>query len=258
MTDMVRFSFALTPRMRAYLDLRDAMVELRQAWQTQQTRPWLLAACDLRASLLGEQGRKNALPELIALILAMQEHLQQLAEESPQYRQAIEQTCERLDGHAQTLQQGLTEAWDFLGRDALINACLNALKKQDWLGHKPALPQSLAALWPGYASEAGRLMQMLQPLEQAISELDGMLNDYVQWQPAVAAEGCGQITPERGTVFGLLVIGLKQEDVAAGIVPNVSGNRHAIRLRFQRWQPGQPPAEVHEDIDYAMMLVPVA
>lgn len=258
MTDMVRFSFALTPRMRSFLELRDALAEIQQAWADQQPRPWLQAVCDLRASLLGEQGRKAAIPELIGLLVAMQAHLQQLAEEAPDYRATIEATCGKLDSHVLALQSGMSEACEFLTRDSLINAYLNALKKQDWLGHKPGLPQSLACLWQGYAGQASRLNGMLQPLARATRELDTMLNDYVRWQQAVAVEGCGQITPERGIGHGLLVIGLSAEDVASGIMPDVSGNRHAIRLRFQRWQPGQPPLEVRDDISYAMMLVPVA
>ncbi len=257
MSELVRFSFPLTPRMRSFLELRDALRCLARAARDGQPSSWLHAACDLRASLLGEQGRKCALPEMTALMVSMQVHLQQLGQDMPQYQNGIEQACDSLSGHIRALQGGLAEVAGFLKRDALISAYLNAQKKQDWLGHRLGLPQSLETLWSGAGNRAAWLQRQLAPLESAVSEIDRMLNDYVRWEERVARDGCGQITPERGGSHGLLVIGLSAGAVADGIIPDVSGNRHAIRLRFQRWQTGEAPAEVSDDQPYVMMLIPV-
>ncbi|MDX8408045.1 MAG: hypothetical protein R8L58_06640 [Mariprofundaceae bacterium] len=258
MANVVRFSFALSPRMRSFLELRDALSSLDEACRQNQARNWLHAVCDLRASLLGEQGRKCVLPELIGLLVAMQAHLTQLAGDIPQYQASIDQTCAALDQHIQTLQSGLPDITSYLAQDALINAYLNTQKKQDWLGHKIGLPQSLGALWQGAENRSAWLQQGLTPLSTAVRDLDQMLNDYVQWEERTAEGGSGQISPERGVTHGLLVIGLPAESVAQGIIPDISGNKLAIRLRFQRWQPGEPPLELSDDQPYAMMLIPIA
>jgi cell division FtsZ-interacting protein ZapD len=54
------------------------------------------------------------------------------------------------------------------------------------------------------------------------------------------------------------VIGLDQALVEAGITPDISGNRVAVRVRFQQWPPGEAARDVTNTIDYAMMLVPFA
>ncbi len=258
MSDMVRFSFALSPRMRSFLELRDALHALNDAREQGHARDWLHAACDLRASLLGEQGRKCVIPELIGLLDAMQRHLNKLAGDVPQYQTSINKTCVTLDKHIHALQAGLSEFTAYLAQDALINAYLNTQKKQDWLGHKIGLPQSLDALWQGAANRSAWLQQGLAPLSTATHNLDQMLNDYVQWEEGTAKGGNSQITPERGITHGLLVIGLPEESVARGIIPDISGNKLAIRLRFQRWLPGQPPMELSDDQPYTMMLIPIA
>jgi len=40
-------------------------------------------------------------------------------------------------------------------------------------------------------------------------------------------------------------------------MPDISGNRLAIRIRFQLWTPGLPPSDYTGDQPYSMMLVPV-
>jgi len=257
-SDIIRFSFALSPRMRSFLELRDALHCLQLARDQHHARDWLHAACDLRASLLGDQGRKAVIPEVIGLLVSMQAHLHQMSKDIPQYKASIEKACSTLDAHAHALQPGLPDATHFLAQDALINAYLNAQKKQDWLGHKLGMPQSLDALWQGGDERSTWLHGDLACLNAAVLDLDQMLNDYVQWEERTAVGGCGQITPERGTNNGLLVIGLPAASVADGIIPDVSGNKLAIRLRFQRWVPGEPPLEVSEDQPYAMMLIPIS
>jgi len=257
MTEMVHFSFALSPRMRAFIELRDALACLETARSNLHGASWLHAACDLRASLLGDQGRKTAIPEINALLADVKLYLNNLSTDVPHYRQEIQHACEGIDQHIGQLQQGLPDACNFLSDDAMINAYLNTQKKHDWLSHKLCMQQSLKAIWSNADMRTQPLHQSLSPLVGAVNTLDHMLNDFVGWQQCVATGGTGQITPERGKSFGLLVIALSSEAVAEGIVPDISGNRLTIRLRFQQWPPGQPPADYTEDIPYAMMLVPV-
>jgi len=244
--------------MQAFLLLRDGLHCLDAAEQTGQPYLWLQACVDVRASLLGEQGRKPALPEVLGLFVSMRAHIEKLGKEHPRFRESIEASCERIDQHAQILRDGLDEATRLLGQDALIETYLNALKKQDWLAHKPCLPQGLAALWSQSADRQKMVHDALTDLSSAVYFLDSMLHDYVMWEKRTANKGCDQIMPERGTHFGLVIIGLKQTDAGRGIVPDISGNRLAIRLRFQQWEAGQPASQVQDNVPYSMMLVPVA
>jgi len=254
---MVQFSFALSPRMRAFIELRDGLSCLEAASVNQQGANWLHAACDLRASLLGEQGRKGAIAEIIALFGDLQIYLKNLCDDAPQYQEKIQQACDHITQLTKQLQPGMPEACDYLAKDALINAYLNAQKKHDWLGHKLCMQQSISAIWSKSDIRTLPLHQALAPLCSAVDTLDHMLNDFVGWEKRIANGGNGHITPERGKSFGLLVISLPVDAVAEGIIPDISGNRLAIRLRFQRWTAGQAPVDYDEDIPYAMMLVPV-
>jgi len=254
---MVHFSFALSPRMRAFIELRDALACLETACVNQQGANWLHTACDLRASLLGDQGRKGAVQEIIALFGDLQTYLKNLCDDVPQYRDKILQACNDIDHMVDQLQPGIPEACDYLAKDALVNAYLNTQKKHDWLGHKLCMQQSIKAIWNQSDARTLPLHQALAPLCSAVETLDTMLNDFVGWEKCTAIGGSGHITPERGKTFGLLVIALPADAVAEGIIPDISGNRLAIRLRFQHWMPGQPPADYNEDIPYSMMLVPV-
>jgi len=243
--------------MRAFIELRDGLHCLENACVNQLGASWLHAASDLRASLLGDQGRKGAVSELIALFGDLKLYLKKLCDDAPQYSEQIEQACDQIDLLIKQLQPGMPEACDYLSRDALINAYLNAQKKHDWLGHKLCMQQSIKAIWSKSDARTIPLHQALAPLCSAVDTLDHMLNDFVGWENCIAKGGKGHITPERGKPFGLLVISLPVDAVAEGIIPDISGNRLAIRLRFQRWAAGEPPSDYHEDIPYAMMLVPI-
>ncbi len=243
--------------MRSFIELRDSLACLENACVTQNGANWLHAACDLRASLLGDLGRKGAVSELIALFGELQVYLKKLSEEVPPYREKILRSCDQIDHVITQLQPGLPEACDYLASDALVNAYLNAQKKHDWLGHKLCMQQSIKAIWSQSDARTLPLHQALTPLCRAVDMLDQMLNDFVSWKKCVAKEGSGHITPERGKSFGLLVIALPVDAVAGGIIPDISGNRLAIRLRFQYWAAGQAPSDYDQDLPYAMMLVPI-
>ena len=254
---MVHFSFALSPRMRSFIELRDALACLESARVSQQGAVWLHAASDLHDSLLGEHGRKSAIPEMIALLTDMQAYLNKLGSDAPRYQENIRRACAQLESHVTELHSGLADATNFLAHDALLNAYLNAQKKHDWLGHKLCMQQSLKVIWENSQQRVNPLHKGLAPLYNAVNSLNGMLCDFVRWQHDTAVGGTGHINPERGTSYGLLIIGLPSESVVGGIIPDISGNRLAIRLRFQRWLPGLPPQEIHDDQPYARMLVPV-
>ncbi|TLS68935.1 hypothetical protein FE236_09655 [Mariprofundus erugo] len=257
MTEMVQFSFALSPRMRSFIELRDALRSLETARETAHGQSWLHAACDLRASLLGDQGRKNAVPEIVTLLIEMRAYLQQLAKDAPQYSEGIQRTCDKINGHIELLQPGLPEATHILAEDALINAYLNTQKKHDWLGHKLCMQQSIQTIWQDSSPRTTPLREALLPLYEAVDSLDSMFNNFVQWQSCVAKHGTGHITPEKGKSYGLLVVALPADAVALGTMPDISGNRLAIRIRFQIWSPASPPRDCEEDQPYKMMLVPV-
>ncbi|RMG92852.1 MAG: cell division protein ZapD [Zetaproteobacteria bacterium] len=259
MNDWVRFTFALNARMQAFVDVRDALYCMDEARRREEDLAWLQAASDLRASLLGDMGRKAALAEIIGLLDALQTSLGHLAEEHPSLAPSIQQACNRLDQHLQALQQPeLSQAGQFLVRDALISHYYNAQKKHDLLGHKQCLPQFLPTLRSDWKARVEFLHSLLTPLLEAIETVDQMLNDYVQWQYRTAVEGSDKITPDRKQHYGLLVVGLPRAQVASGLVPDMSGNQRVIRVRFQRWIPAQSPEEVKESVDYAFMLVPIA
>jgi len=255
--NMVRFSFALSPRVRAFIELRDALACLENAYVCQNAPSWLHAACDLRASLIGDMGRKPVVPELIGLLHDVEAYLNKLATEAPHYQATIRKTCEKLEAHIEKLQPGMPEVCNILSKDALISAYLNAQKKGDWLGHKLCLQQCMKALWTQPDARTLPLHHAMVPLCDAVNSLDDMLNDFVSWKEQVATGGSGHINPDRSSNYGLLVIAIPEEDVARGIIPDISGNRLAIRVRFQHWQPGEAPKELAEDQAFSMMLIPV-
>lgn len=258
MSEPIRFSFALSSRTLCFLQVRDALDCLERARDQQQPYLWLHAAADLRTSLIGDLGRKAAAPEIIALLENTRSYLRNLAKDLPQYAKGIQQTCDQLDRHIDALQPGLTEALNLLERDSLLNVYYNTQKKQDWLGHKPCLPQSLQALWENADERTGPVHDALEPLTQSIRCLDGILHDFVGWEQRTAHGGSEQIDQNREQSFGLLVVGLDPEAVADGLIPEISGNRLAIRVRFQRWRPGAAAEDITEDQPYSVMLVPIS
>jgi hypothetical protein len=257
MSALIRFSFPLGPRMEAFLQLRNALACLFEAEHENRPLAWLQAGADVRLSLSGEQGRRPALPEVMGLLVTMQAHLEQLAEDHPRFRERIMDSCARLERHAAALRDEQDAARQWLESDALIEAWLNALKKHDWLGHKRSLPSALPALWQN-ATRREETARRLAPLAEAVESLHAMLHDYVAWESRVAREGSDQLMPDRGQRFGLVIVGLSESQVSAGLAPDISGNRLAIRIRFQRWSPGQASEPVLEDVLYHAMLVPVA
>lgn len=257
MSDTVRFSFALSSRMRSFIELRDALACLESAYLCGDGPSWLHAACDLQTSLIGEHGRKPAIPEVIGLLQDVDHYLQGLAKDAPHYQEHIQKTCEEISQYVETLAPGLPQACSILENDALLAAYLNTQKKHDWLGHKLCLPQSMKAIWNNADARTRPLYEALQPLREAVTSLDEMLNDFVSWKKEVAVDGCGHITPDRKVSYGLLVISLPEEDVANGITPDISGNRLAIRIRFQQWLPGEKTKEYKQDQHYSMMLIPI-
>jgi len=257
MGQIIRFSFPLSPRMQGFLQVRDALACLARGESERQPYVWLQASADLRTSLLAEQGRRPGLSDVMGILASMQEHLETLAAEHPRYSEQIMRSCATLERHEHTLRSGVEEAMTMLSSDALIHAWSNCLKKHDWLGHQCHLPHALETLWNN-PERRQRLHDALQGLDEAVSSLHEMLHDYVGWERRVAADGGDHIQMERGKEFGLLIIGLSEEQVHAGVVPDISGNRLAVRLRFQSWLPGQPAVPADQDVPYQLMMVPVA
>ena len=243
--------------MEAFLQLRNGLACLLAAGRERQPLAWLQACADVRLSLTGDHGRRPALPDVMGLLVTMRTHLEQLAEDHPRFRERIMTTCARLARHADTLRREEEGARQWLEEDAWVEAWINSLKKQDWLGHKRGLPPALPALRHGETRHK-EIMSRLAGMADAVENLHAMLHDYVDWEKRVAAGGSDQLIPDRGQRFGLVIVGLSEEQVRDGLMPDISGNRLAIRVRFQRWEPGRPAAPVTEDVAYHAMLVPVA
>lgn len=257
MSQIIRFSFPLSPRMQGFLQVRDALACLAKGEADSQPYIWLQACADLRISLFGEQGRRPGLGDVTGLLGSMQEHLDVLASEHPRYSEQIMRSCATLESHEHKLRAGVEEAMEILSSDSLIHAWANCLKKHDWLGHQCHLPHALETLWNNQERRQ-RLQDALQGLSEAVASLHEMLHDYVGWQSRVAADGADHIQMERGKDCGLLIIGLSEDQVHAGVIPDISGNRLAVRVRFQSWLPGQSAMPAEADVPYQLMLVPVA
>jgi len=257
MSELIRFSFPLSQRMQTFLQLQEGLQCLEDAVRSEQPYLWLQACTDIRASLCGEQGRKPALPEVVVLLESMQGHLKKLASEHPRFEAAITASCDDIKRHVEILQATSNRIPEMLTGDALIGGYLNALKKQDWLGHKMGLPQALSALWAN-RERRQQLHDQLGGLQEATGVLYRMLHDYVGWEARAAQGGGDQLTLEREGGFGLLIIGLEPDQVSQGIMPDLSGNRIAVRVRFQSWAPGKSIRQLEDDVPYHMMLVPVS
>ena len=257
MSQFVRFSFPLGPRMRSFLQIRDALTCMSDAEIAEHPYLWLHACADLRLSLSGEQGRRCAVPDIIALLESMQARLERLAGEHPRYAEKIMQSCAGLRQHADNLiKDGASDALNILNSDAMIQAWQNSLKKHDWLGHQMQMPHTLQLLWRN-AARRDALRQSLRNLSEAVTSLHGMLHDYMDWETHLARGGLDRFTLQGGKKDGLLIVGLRPELVESGIVPDVSANRMAVRLRFQQWKPAQAAAPAEDDIEYRAMMVPV-
>ncbi len=257
MSQFIRFSFPLSPRMQSFLQLRDGLACLAEANADQQPYVWLQACADLHISLFGEQGRRAALSDVIGLLGCMQDHLDALASEHPQYCEQIMRSCATLEGHEKNLRGGVDEAKNILTSDALISAWMNGLKKHDWLGHRKHMPHALHTLWHN-SQRREAVHNALRNLSEAVSSMHGMLHDYVAWESHLAEGGGQRFRLDSSKPCGLLIVGLTPAQVDAGLIPDISGNHMAVRLRFQRWLPTQASVQVDEDVPYQCMQVPIA
>lgn len=255
-SSLVRFYFSLTPRLQAFIILRDGLQCLETARQQNNPYAWLQAATDVQASLVGDHGRKPATPELVALLKSIREHLHNLAHEHPDFSDQINEACKAITDHKQTIRQCMPSILAFLNQDGLLKAWVNANKKQDFLAHKLSFPKVLPIFW-NTLNLQGTFNESLQELCTIVTHIDAMLNDFVPWSEKIAEEGRSQITPPRGEQHGLLIVGLDSKWVEQGITPEFSGNRLAIRMRFQAWKAAEPQTVIEEDIPYRMMLVPI-
>jgi len=253
---LVRFYFALTPRLQAFITLRDGLQSLEHARRQESPYYWLQAATDVRASLLGDHGRKQVASELMGLLKSIREHLHQLAQDHAEFSEQITTACNAISEHEQTIRKSMPSILNFLTQDGLLNAWWNANKKQDFLAHKLSFPQVLPIFWQSLGLQHS-LHESLQELYAIVTHIDAMLNDFVPWSEKIAEEGRAQITPPRNDQHGLLIIGLDKKWVERGITPDFSGNRLAIRMRFQAWKISEPQLTIEEDIPYHMMLVPI-
>ncbi len=82
-----------------------------------------------------------------------------------------------------------------------------------------------------------------------------MLHKHVPWQQRTARNGSDQITLGKDDDVELIIVGLLADNLAQGIVPQYSGSRRSVRLRFSQWLPGQPIKNLEHDQDYMMMMV---
>jgi len=242
--------------MQTFLQLRDGLSCLVKAEREQQAYKWLQACADVRISLAGEQGRRPAVPEVIALLTALHDHLENLAEKHPGFSDKIMASCKTIEKYIHTLRNGQESALNWLTSDALIETWLNALKKHDWLGHQRNMPQALPILWQN-TKRRQCLQEHIQGLSEVVMGLHAMFHDYVNWERRLATEGSDRILPGCGNQFGLVIVGLTHEQVEAGIIPDISGNRLAIRIRFQSWLPGQASMPIQVDVPYHTMMVPI-
>ena len=257
MNQLVRFCFPLNPRLQSFVTLRDALQCLDRARQNSDPYSWLQASQDLRVSLLGEQARKVATPELLGLLKSIRIHLNGIAQEHPDFKNQITAACDTIVEHKKSLQECIPPILDFLTQDSVLNAWANACQKQDYLAHKLYFPQVLPIFWESLGVQ-DTLHQHLQDFYAIITHIDSMLNDFVPWTEKIAYEGRDQIIPPRDQEHGLLIIGIERQWVEQGVLPEFSGNRLAIRLRFQALKLGEEQHEYHEDLSYRMMMVPIA
>ena len=240
--------------MQSFLHIRDALTCISDAEISEQPYLWLHACADLRLSLVGEQGRRAAIPDVIALLDGMRERLAALAAEHPRYEQEIRRSCAGLHQHADNLRHGVGDALHILNNDAMIQAWQNCLKKHDWLGHRQHMPHTLQLLWRN-SERRNALHQALRNLTEAVTSLHGMLHDYTDWQTHLANDGLDHFTLQGDRKHGLLIIGLRPELVERGITPDISANHMAVRLRFRQWKPGLAAQQVEQDIEYRAMMV---
>jgi len=257
MNHLIRFSFALTPRMHSFLECRNALQCLEYAKLHDDAYAWLQAVHDLQESLLGSTARKPVVPEIVALIHAIQKHLKLLSQQNSSFKQQILEAHASLETYEKVLAEKLPQALDFMYNDGVIQSWANCHKKQDWLAHRLFYPKILPIFWQTLGVQE-KLNESLQDIHAIITHIDGILHDFVPWSEAFAKNGCDQVQPAASREkYGLLIVGLPSHAVQSGISPEFSGNQHAVRIRFQQWTAGAAQTSYEQDLPYYRMLVPI-
>jgi len=254
MSEIIPFSFPLNQGMHAFLRIRDG---LRCLEESQDVYAWLQASADLRSSILGEQGRRPVLPEVIGLLGSMQAHLEKIAADHPEFAENIQYACDSMGEQIRYLHDEQETIATMFSEHALLNRYVHAIKKYDWLGHKYSIPQGIQSLWKEMPALSKPLMEKLNPLMVAVKDLDIMLHDSEVWQSYHAVGGVDEVSPDNTSHLSLLVVGLSREQVQSGLIPEVSGNRMTIRIHFYDWTAQGQPVLVKEDVPYQRMLVPI-
>jgi cell division FtsZ-interacting protein ZapD len=256
--NLIPIAFPLSQRMQSFIELRDALRTLTQSMHHQSAYAWLVSAKEVSDMLLGEGNKKPVTPNILSLFHVMAKHFKKLADKHPDFKENLLQAVTGLDEHADHIREALPKATTFLKSDAWLTAYADAMRKQDPIGHKLALPQSIQHIWLGAEQHAQALYQLIEPMVQAIEHLNQMLHAHVPWEHRVAKEGSDQITLHAQDDIGLLIVGVPKEVLAQGILPSCSGFRSIIRLRFTQWKAGEVAQELKSDQAYTLMMVPVS
>ena len=255
---IVPIAFPISQRMQSFIELRDALRTLNQSMQNHSAYAWLVAAKEVSDMLLGEGNKKPVTPNILSLFHTMSKHFKGLADKYPDFKDNLLQAAAGLDEYADSIRDALPKASAFLQSDAWLTAYADAMRKQDPIGHKLTLPQSIQHVWLGAEQHAQALYQLVEPIIQALEHLNQMLHAHVPWEHRVAKEGSDQITLHAQDDIGLLIVGVPKEVLAQGILPSCSGFRSIIRLRFTQWQAGKPAQELNQDQAYTLMMVPIS
>ena len=256
--DLVPIAFPLTPRMQSFIEFRDALRVLTQAMHSQSPYTWLAAEKEVADMLLGEGNKKPIIPNILSLYHVMGKHFKALAEKHPDFKDNLSKAVSGLEEHADNIRDAMPETSSFLRTDAWLTAYTELIRKQDPLGHKYVLPQTIQLLWQGEQQHASTLYTMLEPMIQAIEHLSQMLHAHVPWENRIAKNGADQITFAAQDDIGLLIVGVPKHMITQGILPSCSGFRSIIRLRFTQWKAGEVAQDVESDMPYALMMVPIS
>jgi len=255
---LIPIAFPLTPRMQAFIELRDALRVLNRAQRDHSPYAWLAATKEVSDMLLGEGNKKPVIPTILSLFHTMGKHFKELAEKHPDYKDNLIQATNKLAEQAESIRQALPKLLPFLQSDALLTAYSDLIRKQDPLGNRCTLPQTIQFLWHNESQHTQAVFDFLEPIAQAIESLNEMLHAHVPWEQRIAKQGTDQITLPAQDDIGLLIIGMPQDVLTQGILPSCSGFRSIIRLRFEHWQAGKPAEDLTQDQPYALMMVPIS
>jgi len=256
--DLVPIAFPLTPRMQSFIELRDALRTLVQAMHDNSPYAWLAAEKEVSDMLLGDGNKKPATPNIISLFHVMSKHFKTLADKHPDFEDNLLKAVQDLDTQAENLKLAIPKAIDFLQSDAWLTAYTDMVRKQDYIGHRAGLPQTIQILWQGEGQHAQKVYALVEPIIHGIEHLNQMLHAHVPWENRMAKEGSDQITLAAQDDIGLLIIGVPQHAISQGITPNCAGFRSIIRLRFLQWKPGETSLDVTHNQPYALMAVPIS